>query len=116
MAMQYVRRNIRPELAEDIRQGVAPHRPPILHGDCAHSPIVTGVIRGRDALRDAPPEDLGSVERIVAVVVRGNQDTGRSIDATFEETALAHGIVALVLMQNRWQCEDYEVIAIGFID
>jgi hypothetical protein len=113
--MQHVRGNVGPELAKYVGQGVSSHGPTILHGDCACGPIVTWIIRGRYGLRDAAPEDLGSVEAIVAVVVRSNQDAGRSVDAAFEEIALALGVVALVLVQDGGQGEDYKVIPVGFI-
>ncbi len=107
---------VRPEFAEDVGEGISADGESVLFGDRAGSAGLRGIIRDRDGLSDAPAEDFRSIERVLSFIVGGDEDARSRIDGAFPETALAHRIVAFVLMENRWQDEDDPVVAVGPIE
>src|SRR5579872_935954 len=90
--------DVRPELANEIRQRVAAEGIRIFRSQRAQGPVMARIVRRRDALRHGAAQDLGSINRIVTVIVGRDQNARCGVDSALPETTFTHGIVALVLM------------------
>jgi hypothetical protein len=108
--------DVGPEFTEDIGERVSSNGETVLSGDGPGGAGLRGIIRDRDGLGDAPAKNLRSIEGIMPFIVGRDEDTRSRIDCAFRETALAHGIVAFVLMKKRREDKNDEVVAVGPIN
>src|SRR5579885_2039023 len=90
---------------------IAPHRPSVLDRQGTRGAVRARVVRGGDRLRDAAAENLRSVEGIVPVVIRRDENTGSRVNSPLPKSALSHGVIPLVLVKNGRQGEDNQVVA-----
>ena len=114
--MQHVGGNVGPELAKDVGEGIAPDGVSVLDRQLFAGAVLTGIVAERDALSDGAAQQLRNIEAIVSVIIRGDKNPSGRVGATLPYPALAHGVVTLVLMKNRWQDKKHQVIAVGLID
>src|SRR6185312_7236410 len=116
IAVQDMHSDVRPELAEGIRSGVAEQSVAVLRGEFAPGTVGARVVRGRNALRDAAADKLSPVDGEVAVVVGRHKDATNGVSSTLENRPATKRIVALVLMQYRGKCPNDPVVAIRLVD
>lgn len=114
--MQDVRGDVGPEFPKGIREGVPPDGKSILAGDPPKGSRLAGVIRQRDTLSDAPAQQFRSIEAVVSVIVRSNDDARGRIYNSLQDAAFAHGVISFVLMKDGRQGEDDKIVAIRLID
>ena len=115
MAVQDVDGDIRPHFAEAIRKGVASDGISKLAGESTKGPSLAGIVRKRDRLCDSPAQQFGSVKAGVSLIVWRDHHTRGGINNPLYNTALSHGVVALILMEDRGHQEDDHIAAIRLI-
>src|ERR1700722_16681486 len=111
MPMKQPHGNIRPELPKHIGKHIPADRESILARDPANRPRLTRVISQRNTLSDSAPQNLGSIESRLPVIIRCNNDARNGITKPLQKAAPSQRIVALILMEDRRQREEYKVIA-----
>src|SRR4029077_11263675 len=79
MPVQHMGRDIWPELTESIGQRVPSKRVSVFGSESADSPRLARIVGERDSLGDASTQQLRNVERIVPLVVGGNENSSAGI-------------------------------------
>ena|SRR6516162_11909667 len=85
MAMQYVRGDVGPELAENVGQSVASQSIRIFFGELFAGIALAWIVGRGNSLSDAATQHLGNIESIVAVVFSCNEDASRSVCTALPE-------------------------------
>ena len=107
--------NVGPELTEGVGGAVAEEGVSVLGAEIGPVAIGLGVVGGGEGLGSGAAEEFGVVELVMAVVVAGDGDLEKGVTKALPFAALAHGVVALVLMEDGGDGPDDEVVTGGFI-
>ena len=100
VTVEHVRRDIRPELAYYIGQGIPAHRPTEFDRECAGGTILGRVIETGNTLCDAAPENFGGVDGVTALIVGRDQNARSGVNRPLPESTFALGVVTLILVKD----------------
>ena len=99
--MEDVDRNVGPEFAKGIRRCVTEERIAILACDVPRGTVLLRVVGSGYALCDSAPQQLGCVDRVVAVIVWRDRHSAHGVRGPLPEGTITHCIVSLVFMKQR---------------
>src|SRR5579862_4032494 len=95
--------DVRPEFLHNVEAGVQTELLAPLVCGMSQRPVSCGIVKVGNASRNAVPHNLGSIERIPAVVILSDDFAADGITRSLEESTLAFREIAWILPKSDGQ-------------